>query len=148
MEIRGSTSTIFDGISLLSTSGTGGKAKKGGDVRTYPLFSKSVPRFRFEYAVFLIGWDIRVLLEESWGIRVEDPREVLGNLKLCLVVATEGEGEVVGRKVGGVRGLVRRSGSRESVNGSVNGGIKMGNGKVRGAEERLREVARGEGLAV
>lgn len=116
-------------------------------MRTYPLFSKSVPRFRFEYAVFLIAWDLRVLLEEAWGIRIEDPREVLGNLKLCLVVATEGEGEVVGRKVGGVRGLVRRSGSRESV-GSVNGAIKMGNGKVRGAEERLREVARGEGLAV
>lgn len=142
---RGSTSTILDPISILKTGAKVGK----GDVRTYPLFSKNVPRFRFEYAVFLINQDIRVVLESIYNLRVEDPRQGLPNLKYLLVVATAGEGEVVGRKAGGVRGLMRRS-SQESVRSGTSsvGGVKnagKANGRVKGAEERLREISNGAG---
>ena len=56
---RGSTSAIHDPISLLK--GTGDEKL----LRTYPLFTRGVPRFRFEYAVFLLNKDIQALLELS-----------------------------------------------------------------------------------
>ena len=108
---RGSTSTITDPISLLKTSAsTTLKYTDETALRTYPLFSKGVPRFRFEYGVFLLNKNIQILLESAFGVRVLDVRQTLPNLKYLLYVATAGEGELPARKAGGVRGLAKREG--------------------------------------
>lgn len=110
---RSSTTTIYDPISLLKThNSTTQSYKDDTSLRTYPLFSKGVPRFRFEYAVFLLNKDIQVLLESAYNVRVLDIRQTSPNLKYLLYVATAGEGELPARKAGGVRGLIRaREGS-------------------------------------
>lgn len=142
VELRGSTSTIHDPISILQTNSTAKTA------RTYPLFSKGVPRFRFEYAVFLLNQDIRILLEDVYNLRVLDIRQTLPNLKYLLYVATAGEGELPGRKAGGVRGLVRanesirRVASRDSASSGMSGATAVENGRAKGgAVDRLREVS-------
>lgn len=135
---RGSTSTIVDPISILKST------SKKGDVRTYPLFPKGTPRFRFEYAVFLLNQNIRVLLESRWGLKTLDPRHMGANLKYLFFVATAGEGEVVGRKAGGVRGLMRR-GSQDSVRSSGSLGKVVSNGRPKGAADRLREISASDG---
>ncbi|KAF2863263.1 hypothetical protein K470DRAFT_194944, partial [Piedraia hortae CBS 480.64] len=99
----GSTSTIEDLISLLKTGNTTDDRR----LRTYPLFIKGVPRFRFEYAVFLLNKNIQLLLESIYHVRGLDIRHTLPNLKYLLYLSTAGEGELPARKVGGVRGLVK-----------------------------------------
>ncbi|EME47941.1 hypothetical protein DOTSEDRAFT_69766 [Dothistroma septosporum NZE10] len=143
---RGSNSTVYDPISLLQHNSRSASANAEQTLRTYPLFSKSVPRFRFEYAVFLLNQDIRVLLESAYNLRVLDIRQTLPNLKYLLFVATAGEGELPARKAGGVRGLMRvpaleRSGSQDSTASGMSGLTLIGNGKPRGAADRLREIS-------
>ncbi|KXT02572.1 hypothetical protein AC578_10696 [Pseudocercospora eumusae] len=97
----GSTSTAFDPISILK-SNTSVLSRKGDEsgLRTYPLFTKRVARFRFEYPVFLVNQDIRVLLENAFNLKVLDIRQTLPNLKYLLYVATAGEGDLPTRKAG------------------------------------------------
>ena len=143
VNIRGSMSTIEDGISLLKTSAsTTTKYSDDVSLRTYPLYSKGVPRFRFEYALFLLNKNIQLLLESSFSVRVLDIRQTLPNLKYLLYVATAGEGELPARKAGGVRGLARagqmsRSGSEASTASGFSGllrkeGAGAVNGKLKG----------------
>ena len=154
---RGSNSTIEDPISLLKTS-TVAATKQTDDpanekrLRTYPLFSKGVPRFRYEYGLFLLNKNIQILLESAYGVRVVDVRQTLPNLKYLLYIATAGEGELPARKAGGVRGLLRgavvplgvqRGGSEESVGSAVSAllfGEGKGEGRARDAVESLRRT--------
>ncbi|KAK0264158.1 hypothetical protein B0A54_12698 [Friedmanniomyces endolithicus] len=154
---QGSTSTIADPISLLKTSTTATPTHTDDPtaekrLRTYPLFSKGVPRFRYEYGLFLLNKDIQILLEAAYGVRVVDVRQMLPNLKYLLYIATAGEGELPARKAGGVRGLLRgvvmapgvqREGSEESVGSAVSAllfGEGKGEGKARDAVESLRRT--------
>ncbi|KAK4965388.1 hypothetical protein LTR42_012144 [Elasticomyces elasticus] len=152
---RSSTSMIEDPISLLKT--TASTTQKYGDeraLRTYPLYSKGVPRFRFEYGVFLLNKDIQILLEGAYGLRVVDIRQTLPNLKYLLYVATAGEGELPARKAGGVRGLLRgatpdlrRVGSEEST-GSALSGLLFSEGKPAGkARDAVESLKRTVGKA-
>jgi hypothetical protein len=147
---RASTSTIYDPISLLKTNAREAQ-RYGADKapRTYPLFSRGVPRFRFEYALFLLNKNIQLLLETGFGVRVLDIRHTLPNLKYLLYVATAGEGELPARKAGGIRGLMRgpgagqRSTSSDSTSSALSGilwhgGAKKENGKAQGAVDSLR----------
>jgi hypothetical protein len=143
---RGSTSTIFDAVSILKSNTTSTSRDAEDKLRLYPLFSKGVPRFRYEYAVFLLNQNIRVLLENTFGLKVMDVRQTLPNLKYLLYVATAGEGELPGRKMGGVRGLMRpsaheRVGSNDSAGSALSGMTLLGNGKAKGAVDRLREIS-------
>lgn len=163
---RSSTSTIEDPISVMKTTSSTTTNYTNGSLRTYPLFSKGVPRFRFEYGVFLLNKDIEILLSSRFGVRVLDIRQTLPNLKYLLYVATAGEGELPARKAGGVRGLLRagnvvagsgegklgegrggsmpdggRRGSEESASSAISGLLfheGLGNGKVKGAVESLK----------
>lgn len=146
---RASTSTIYDPISLLKTNAREAQ-RYGADkaLRTYPLFSRGVPRFRFEYALFLLNKNIQLLLETGFGVRVLDIRHTLPNLKYLLYVATAGEGELPARKAGGIRGLMRgagaarRSASSDSASSALSGILWHGgrgeDGKGQGAVESLR----------
>ncbi|KAK6431381.1 hypothetical protein LTR95_012462, partial [Oleoguttula sp. CCFEE 5521] len=80
---RGSTSTIYDPISLLkpsTTSAARSTDKSQALLRTYPLFTSGTPRFRFDYALFLLNKNIQVLLETAFHVRVLDIRHTLPNL--------------------------------------------------------------------
>lgn len=148
---RASTSTIYDPISLLKTNARESQ-RYGADktLRTYPLFSRGVPRFRFEYALFLLNKDIQLLLETGYGVRVLDIRHTLPNLKYLVYVATAGEGELPARKAGGIRGLMRgagagrRSTSSDSASSALSGILWHGgsgraeDGKGLGAMDSLR----------
>jgi hypothetical protein len=146
---RASTSTIYDPISLLKTNAREAQ-RYGADkaLRTYPLFSRGVPRFRFEYALFLLNKDIQLLLETGFGVRVVDIRHTLPNLKYLLYVATAGEGELPARKAGGIRGLMQgagaghRSASVDSTSSALSGilwhGGKAEDGKGKGAVDSLK----------
>lgn len=143
---RGSTSSVYDPISLLKTTSPFSSHSSEQTLRTYPLFIKGVPRFRFEYAVFLINQNIRVLLESAFSLRVLDIRQTLPNLKYLLYVATAGEGELPARKAGGVRGLMRtpvlqRITSTDSTASGMSGVTLHENGKPKGAADRLREIS-------
>jgi UV radiation resistance-associated gene protein len=148
VEPRASSSTIFDGISKLPTNAsTTHKYEDEIKLRTYPLFSKGVPRFRFEYGVFLLNKDIQILLESVHGVKVVDLRQTLPNLAYLFYVGTAGEGELPARKAGGVRGLVNmrmdgaggRSGSVGSIGSMGSGMFKkvVGKGKDKEANGRL-----------
>lgn len=161
---RGSTSTIYDPISILKTNTPSTTPNAELTMRTYPLFIKGVPRFRFEYGVFLLNQNIRSLLEDAFNLRTLDIRQTLPNLKYLLYVATAGEGELPARKAGGIRGLMRAPAMERvsSVGSAASGmsGLTLGghwgsgtaeNGKPKGAADRLREVsgsAKGKGVKV
>ncbi|EON69128.1 hypothetical protein W97_08314 [Coniosporium apollinis CBS 100218] len=172
---HGSTSVVEDPVSLATTATTAsavtataaGGAAATSAARIYPLFPRHALRYRFEYAVFLLNKDIEILA--NWmGIRLIDIRQTLPNLKYLLYVATAGTGEVVGRKAGGVRGLLRvdlKKGGKEEVEAgeqaarklrevaSANGKVEVGKGDGNGAvggygkvqravqESKLREVS-------
>ncbi|KAI7033413.1 hypothetical protein KC327_g6242 [Hortaea werneckii] len=134
-----STSTIEDPISLLKTSSSNQSSTKDPHstalLRSYPLHTRSVPRFRFEYAVFLLNKDLQILLENAFAVRVLDIRHTLPNLLYLFYVATAGEGELPARKAGGVRGLMAgRDGawSSEQVDESL-----LGDGTREKAEDVL-----------
>lgn len=151
IHFRGSTSSISDPISLLKTNAsTTHRYNEEDALRLYPLHNKGVPRFRFEYGVFLLNKNIQVLLETVYSVRVIDIRHTLPNLKYLLYVATAGEGELPARKAGGVRGLLKgrptgtsRNNSDASTNSTLSGILwhgdtKNANGKAKGAVESLR----------
>ncbi|KAM3422711.1 hypothetical protein BST61_g196 [Cercospora zeina] len=146
---RGSTSSVYDPVSILQTKNPITSEQAEDKLRTYPLFSKSMPRFRFEYAVFLLNQNIRIILESAFNLRVLDLRQTLANLKYLLYVATAGDGELPARKAGGIRGLMRvpaleRAGSADSASSSLSGLTLFSNGKAKapgGAADRLREIS-------
>ncbi|KAI7208829.1 hypothetical protein KC333_g8976 [Hortaea werneckii] len=132
-----STSTIEDPISLLKTSSTSQNSTKDDRIalRTYPLHTKSVPRFRFEYAVFLLNKNLQILLENAFAVRVLDIRHTLPNLLYLFYVATAGEGELPARKAGGVRGLMA---GRMGAGGSLPDQLdesQLGDGSRRGSRD-------------
>jgi len=58
--------------------------------RMFPLFSKGVDTYRFEYAVFLLNKDIEMLMADR-DLRALDMRHTLPNLKNLLLTLTDGE---------------------------------------------------------
>ncbi|KAH7881283.1 UV radiation resistance protein and autophagy-related subunit 14-domain-containing protein [Lentinula edodes] len=74
----GSRSLIRDGISAMVGP------------RMFPLFSKGVDTYRFEYGVFLLNKDIEMLMVEH-DLRAIDIRHTLPNLKNLLLTLTDGE---------------------------------------------------------
>ncbi|THU90759.1 hypothetical protein K435DRAFT_864021 [Dendrothele bispora CBS 962.96] len=57
--------------------------------RMFPLFSKGVDTYRFEYAVFLLNKNIEMLMAE-YELRALDIRHTLPNLKNLLLSLTDG----------------------------------------------------------
>ncbi|OJT13214.1 UV radiation resistance associated protein [Trametes pubescens] len=74
----GSKSMIKDGISAMVGP------------RNFPLFSKGVDTYRFEYGVFLLNKDIEMLMTER-NLRALDMRHTLPNLKNLLLTLTDNE---------------------------------------------------------
>ncbi|KAL1667240.1 hypothetical protein GGF50DRAFT_49082, partial [Schizophyllum commune] len=74
----GSRSLIRDGISAMVGP------------RMFPLFSRGVDTYRFEYGVFLLNKDIELLMSER-DLRALDMRHTLPNLKNLLLTLTSGE---------------------------------------------------------
>ena len=144
----GSRSLVHDPISILKTKNLPvNSSSTEQTLRAYPLFSKGVPRFRFEYAVFLLNQDIHILLESAFDVRVVDNRHTLPNLKYLLYVATAGEGELPARKAGGVRGLLRarppalpNMASTDSESSVLSGSTLQENGRSFGAVESLKRL--------
>ncbi|KAG1769578.1 hypothetical protein EDD22DRAFT_868318 [Suillus occidentalis] len=58
--------------------------------RMFPLFSKGVDTYRFEYGVFLLNKDIEMLMANR-DLRALDMRHTLPNLKNLLLTLTDGE---------------------------------------------------------
>lgn len=90
----GSRSIIRDQISTLADA-----------QRTFPLYTKGIVRFRFDYGVFLLNKNIECLAE-SQGLKVIDIRHTLPNLKYLLYVCSAGTSDLPARKAGGIRGLL------------------------------------------
>lgn len=99
---RSSLSTISDPISTTPTP----ISPIGVNLRMYPLYPAGVPKFRFEYAVFLLNKNIEILLNRL-GLRVIDLRQTLPNLKYLLYITTAGEGELPLRRAGGIRAFLK-----------------------------------------
>ncbi|KAI8983346.1 UV radiation resistance protein and autophagy-related subunit 14-domain-containing protein [Trametes punicea] len=78
----GSRSMIKDGISAMVGP------------RNFPLFSKGVDTYRFEYAVFLLNKDIEMLMTER-NLRALDMRHTLPNLKNLLLTLTDNEQRII-----------------------------------------------------
>ncbi|KAI0651426.1 UV radiation resistance protein and autophagy-related subunit 14-domain-containing protein [Trametes meyenii] len=74
----GSRSMIKDGISAMVGP------------RNFPLFSKGVDTYRFEYGVFLLNKDIEMLMTER-NLRALDMRHTLPNLKNLLLTLSDNE---------------------------------------------------------
>ncbi|KAI0271615.1 hypothetical protein BC834DRAFT_452704 [Gloeopeniophorella convolvens] len=75
----GSKSMIRDGISAMVGP------------RMFPLFSKNVDTYRFEYGVFLLNKDLEMLMSDR-NLRALDMRHTLPNLKNLLLTLSDGEG--------------------------------------------------------
>ncbi|PCH33211.1 hypothetical protein WOLCODRAFT_135001 [Wolfiporia cocos MD-104 SS10] len=74
----GSRSLIKDGISAMVGP------------RMFPLYSKGVDTYRFEYGVFLLNKDIELLMSDR-NLRAMDIRHTLPNLKNLLLTLTDSE---------------------------------------------------------
>ncbi|KAL0950596.1 hypothetical protein HGRIS_007390 [Hohenbuehelia grisea] len=74
----GSRSLVRDGISAMVGP------------RMFPLFSRGVDTYRFEYGVFLLNKDIEMLMTDR-DLRALDMRHTLPNLKNLLLTLTDGE---------------------------------------------------------
>ncbi|GLB36563.1 putative vacuolar sorting 38 and autophagy-related subunit 14 [Lyophyllum shimeji] len=59
--------------------------------RMFPLYSKGVDTYRFEYGVFLLNKDIELLMADR-DLRALDMRHTLPNIKNLLLTLTDGEG--------------------------------------------------------
>lgn len=77
--------------------------------RQFPLHPNGAA-YKFEYGVFLLNKNIEFLMNRS-GLRAMDIRHTLPNLKYLCFVLTAGNGEIPGRKMGGIRGLLAGRGS-------------------------------------
>ncbi|KAG5353870.1 hypothetical protein C0989_001122 [Termitomyces sp. Mn162] len=62
--------------------------------RMFPLYSKGVDTYRFEYGVFLLNKDIELLMTDR-DLRALDMRHTLPNLKNLLLTLTDGEGALL-----------------------------------------------------
>lgn len=82
----GSRSLIRDGISAMIGP------------RMFPLFSKGVDTYRFEYAVFLMNKNIELLMGDE-DLRALDMRHTLPNLKNLLLTLTSGEAAPLGAQL-------------------------------------------------
>ncbi|KAI1786296.1 UV radiation resistance protein and autophagy-related subunit 14-domain-containing protein [Ganoderma leucocontextum] len=80
----GSRSMIKDGISAMVGP------------RNFPLFSKGVDTYRFEYGVFLLNKDIEMLMSER-NLRALDMRHTLPNIKNLLLTLTDNEQRFIPR---------------------------------------------------
>lgn len=80
----GSRSIIQDGISVMTGP------------RIFPLYSKGVERYRFDYAIFLLNKDIEQLMN-NFGITVLDIRNTLPNLKNLIVTLSASSHQVDSR---------------------------------------------------
>jgi len=115
---RGSTSTISDPISASLANPASA---------VYPLYSRGTPRFRFEYAVFLLNKNIQLLAARS-SLRIVDLRHTLPNLKYLLCVASaRGTNRASSiRSVNSMRTFIRETSEggsrRESIDEAVNVG--------------------------
>ncbi|KAI0307499.1 hypothetical protein B0F90DRAFT_16930 [Multifurca ochricompacta] len=58
--------------------------------RMFPLFSKGVDTYRFEYGVFLLNKNIEMLMSDR-DLRALDMRHTLPNLKNLLLTLSDGE---------------------------------------------------------
>ncbi|KAF2225894.1 UV radiation resistance protein and autophagy-related subunit 14-domain-containing protein [Elsinoe ampelina] len=144
-----STSTITDPISNIKSPPTSGASPSpyptspllppalADPTRTFPLHPRSGPKFRFEYALFLLNKDIQVLLSNAFNVRVLDIRQTLPNLAYVVACMGAGEGELPGRKMGGVRGLGEGEGK---------GRAETGKGMTREEFEAGRWDRDGEGV--
>ncbi|KIY45271.1 hypothetical protein FISHEDRAFT_76767 [Fistulina hepatica ATCC 64428] len=74
----GSRSLVYDGISAMVGP------------RMFPLYSRGVDAYRFEYGVFLLNKDIELLMTDR-DLRALDIRHTLPNLKNLLLILTNGE---------------------------------------------------------
>jgi len=63
--------------------------------RMFPLFSKGVDTYRFEYGVFLLNKNIEMLMSDR-DLRALDMRHTLPNLKNLLLTLSDGEGATLG----------------------------------------------------
>jgi hypothetical protein len=106
----------------------------------------------------LLNKDVQILLEGFYGVRVVDLRQTGPNAAYLMYVGMAGEGELPGRKAGGVRGLVSQT--RERVGSGSSGSSERrslfsrkgreGNGKLTagvgggGAVESLRRNMGGD----
>lgn len=140
---RSSLSTISDPISTTPTP----ISPLGANLRMYPLYPTGVPKFRFEYGVFLLNKNIEILLN-LLGLRVIDLRQTLPNLKYLLYIATAGEGELPVRKAGGIRAFLKggpvgagglltppimsRTASSDSHSSTIGPGLMGINGRLNG----------------
>jgi UV radiation resistance-associated gene protein len=142
---RGSTSTVVDQVSASTATSV------------YPLFSRGVARFRFEYGVFLLNKNIEILSNHV-GLRVMDLRHTLPNLKYLLYITTAGTGDLPARKAGGMRAFLRaakgddstqssrRGSDASSVGGMVSRLLRKGkDGEVK-SEQRDRSVGKTNGM--
>jgi len=75
----GSRSMIRDGISAMVGP------------RMFPLFSRGVDTYRFEYGVFLLNKNIEMLMSDR-NLRALDMRHTLPNLKNLLLTLSDEEG--------------------------------------------------------
>lgn len=66
------------------------RVKADGKRCRFPLFSRGVDTYRFEYGVFLLNKDIELLMSER-DLRALDMRHTLPNLKNLLLTLTSGE---------------------------------------------------------
>ncbi|KAF2156696.1 hypothetical protein K461DRAFT_249151 [Myriangium duriaei CBS 260.36] len=141
---RSSTSLMTDPISSLKPHATpsgpvpyppSSPAALSDPARTFPLYPRAPgPKYRFDYALFLLNKDLHVLLADAFGVRVLDIRQTLPNLMYVLACMAAGEGELPARKAGGVRGLIR------GASGSVTAAGKEGRSGER-EEGRLSAAA-------
>ncbi|PSK42993.1 hypothetical protein B9Z65_6947 [Elsinoe australis] len=150
---RSSTSTITDPISALNSTPTSSSVPVPNPHsaatapvltdpnRVFPLYPRaSGPRFRFDYALFLLNKDIQVMLSNAFNVRVLDIRQTLPNLAYVVACMGAGEGELPGRKMGGVRGLVR--GNTGSWGGRI--GVERSFRVERGEDQEVVGGTRGE----
>ncbi|KAF8338193.1 UV radiation resistance protein and autophagy-related subunit 14-domain-containing protein [Cantharellus anzutake] len=90
--------------------------------RMFPLFSKSVDMYRFEYAVFLLNKDIEKLMTEH-NLQALDMRHTLPNLKNLLLALTTttnaGEGDSTLQTVMQQTGPSRNLRSIQTTAGSI-----------------------------
>lgn len=104
----GSRSSVRDDISKLPENN-----------RDFPLYvprGGSKAQFKFDYAWFLLNKDVEALCA-SQGLKVQDIRHTLPNLKYLLYVCSAGTEELPERKRGGLRGfsLGNKAGNKPAV---------------------------------
>ncbi|KAL1952326.1 hypothetical protein VTO73DRAFT_1475 [Trametes versicolor] len=143
----GSKSMIKDGISAMVGP------------RNFPLFSKGVDTYRFEYGVFLLNKDIEMLMTER-NLRALDMRHTLPNLKNLLLTLTDNEqhsipGHRVASSSVSISSLQSQSpmpattplpGSADPTPGADIGGAAAGSGKHSATDEPAPASENGAGV--